>query len=218
MWILSHRGKHLGQSHPENTLEAFRSALAVGVDGLETDVRQTADGVLVLFHDRFGPDGREVPAVTHHELSTMLGYRVPTLTEALREWPAIFWNLDLKGQLDTRALLAVIEAGKLSGRLLLTSFVHPLIEELSAQANHDLGVIVAHHPVRFSSRPDWLPLRPRLQTIVWYFEAVDHALLRDAAHCGLQSFVYGVVTAEEHRTLAAQGPAGIITDFPEYLL
>ncbi len=49
MRILGHRGARLVA--PENTLEAFRAALAEGADGVELDVRQTADAVLVCFHD-----------------------------------------------------------------------------------------------------------------------------------------------------------------------
>ncbi len=50
---------------PENTLPAFRAALAVGVTTLELDVGMTRDGVLVVHHDPTlnpdttrGPDGR----------------------------------------------------------------------------------------------------------------------------------------------------------------
>ena len=49
MRILGHRGARLVA--PENTLAAFRAALADGADGIELDVRQTADGALVCFHD-----------------------------------------------------------------------------------------------------------------------------------------------------------------------
>ena len=49
---------------PENTLAAFRKALAIGVTTLETDVGVTKDGVVVISHDRRlnpdlvrGPDG-----------------------------------------------------------------------------------------------------------------------------------------------------------------
>jgi glycerophosphoryl diester phosphodiesterase len=49
---------------PENTLEGFRAALAVGVDTFELDVGMTADGVVVVHHDPClnpdiarGPDG-----------------------------------------------------------------------------------------------------------------------------------------------------------------
>ena len=47
--VSSHRGaRYLA---PENTLEAFRAAIAYGVDVLETDVRRSADGVYVVVHD-----------------------------------------------------------------------------------------------------------------------------------------------------------------------
>jgi glycerophosphoryl diester phosphodiesterase len=36
---------------PENTLEAFAAAVDYGADGVELDLRRTADGVLVCFHD-----------------------------------------------------------------------------------------------------------------------------------------------------------------------
>jgi glycerophosphoryl diester phosphodiesterase len=37
---------------PENTWEGFDLALSLGVDAIETDIRATADGELVLLHDR----------------------------------------------------------------------------------------------------------------------------------------------------------------------
>lgn len=44
---------HRGASSyaPENTMSAFRLGLAMGANGIETDVRRTKDDVLVLFHD-----------------------------------------------------------------------------------------------------------------------------------------------------------------------
>ena len=48
--LLAHRGDH--REAPENTLAAFVAALAIpGVDGLELDVRASADGVAVVLHD-----------------------------------------------------------------------------------------------------------------------------------------------------------------------
>ncbi|HVL32774.1 MAG TPA: glycerophosphodiester phosphodiesterase [Actinomycetota bacterium] len=49
MLLIAHRG--LSARAPENTLEAFSRALDAGCDGIETDVRLTADGGLVLLHD-----------------------------------------------------------------------------------------------------------------------------------------------------------------------
>lgn len=47
--LIAHRGG--AALAPENTLPAFRNALNLKVDMLETDVRQSRDGVLVLMHD-----------------------------------------------------------------------------------------------------------------------------------------------------------------------
>ena len=49
MLILAHRGAS-GYA-PENTSAAFELARTMGTRGIETDVRLTADGVLVLVHD-----------------------------------------------------------------------------------------------------------------------------------------------------------------------
>lgn len=47
--VIAHRGDH--RREPENSLAAFAEALALGVDGIEVDVRLTGDGNLVCFHD-----------------------------------------------------------------------------------------------------------------------------------------------------------------------
>lgn len=59
--IIAHRGSREGTS--EHTLAAYRKAIADGADGLECDVRLTADGHLVCLHDRrldFVSDSRGV--------------------------------------------------------------------------------------------------------------------------------------------------------------
>ncbi len=48
--IIGHRGA--SAVAPENTMAAFREAIAVGADGIEFDVRLTQDGVPVIIHDR----------------------------------------------------------------------------------------------------------------------------------------------------------------------
>jgi len=47
--VIGHRGN---RAHaPENTLESFREAVALGVDAVEFDLRVSRDGVLVVMHD-----------------------------------------------------------------------------------------------------------------------------------------------------------------------
>lgn len=46
---VAHRGHSI--AYPENTLEAYRKAIELGVDGIECDVNITRDGTLVMMHD-----------------------------------------------------------------------------------------------------------------------------------------------------------------------
>src|SRR5215213_4894602 len=86
MLIYAHRGA--SAIHPENTLRAFRHALAIGVDGIELDVHATADGIPVVIHDR--DIGRttngagyvdEMPLAQLETFDAGDGERVPTLAE-----------------------------------------------------------------------------------------------------------------------------------------
>jgi len=45
---------HRGASHyaPENTMPSFELGLTMGANGIETDLQETKDGKLVMFHDR----------------------------------------------------------------------------------------------------------------------------------------------------------------------
>ena len=55
-WLREHRplaASHRGHSieYPENTLEAYRKAIDLGIDMIECDVNITSDGKLVMMHD-----------------------------------------------------------------------------------------------------------------------------------------------------------------------
>ena len=69
--IIGHRGA--SAVAPENTMAAFREAIAVGADGIEFDVRLTRDGVPVVIHDsslrRTGGLSQRIADVTWAELA-----------------------------------------------------------------------------------------------------------------------------------------------------
>ena len=53
--VIGHRGAR--GLYPENTIDGFSRALALGVEAIELDVAVTADGILVVTHDlRLNPD------------------------------------------------------------------------------------------------------------------------------------------------------------------
>ena len=94
MKVLAHRGYHALAR--ENTLAAFEAAQRLGVDGIETDVRLSADGKVVILHDRVTPAGRVVSSLTHREIEADCGHAVPLLIEILDAMPSVLWNLEIK--------------------------------------------------------------------------------------------------------------------------
>jgi glycerophosphoryl diester phosphodiesterase len=84
MQVLGHRGSRA--PGPENTIEAVDAALRAGADGIEIDVRRSADGDLVCIHDARIParlTGRAVIRRSTRELGRL---GVPTLTDVLDMW------------------------------------------------------------------------------------------------------------------------------------
>jgi glycerophosphoryl diester phosphodiesterase len=120
---LAHRGDH--REHPENTLAAFRAALAVpGCDGLEFDVRLSADGIPVILHDETlgrvqGIEAR-CDARSAAELAEL---GVPTLAEVLAlAGPTPFLDVELKEDCGP-AGVATLEAMRGDGAMRLARAV-----------------------------------------------------------------------------------------------
>ncbi len=108
IWI-SHRG--LCERATENTADAFRAALDAGFTHLETDLRSTADGHLVLAHDedlsRVAGHPLKVTEATRAELEQVrLSGGEPLLffDQWLDEFGAHRWILDIKPEQGERTL------------------------------------------------------------------------------------------------------------------
>lgn len=153
-WLVAHRGGSL--LAPENTLVAFDRAAALGADAIETDVRLTADGVVVVFHDEetgrlTGAEGT-IEARTLEEVARLdaafsfspdggatfplrgRGVSVPTLAEALRRLPRMRFNVDAKSEDPALAegLARVLRESGAEARVCVGSFHDAQAERLGA--------------------------------------------------------------------------------------
>ncbi|OHD63158.1 MAG: hypothetical protein A2176_11470 [Spirochaetes bacterium RBG_13_51_14] len=156
-------GAHRGASHqyPENTLEAFRRAREI-LPGclIETDVRQTGDGRIVVIHDELlnpttngtGP----VRGVTLAQIQRLdagfgvtfdgggnypfrgRGYRIPLLSEALDAFPDAKFSIDIKDRdLDAAArVISIIQEKRAAGRIIVGSF-HERVIRFVRKRYHD---------------------------------------------------------------------------------
>lgn len=86
MLIIGHRGAAAADT-PENTLASVDRALRQGADGVEIDVRLTADGVPVCHHDpglwRTAGDTRHIVSLRAAQLPAVRGHAVPPLSEVV---------------------------------------------------------------------------------------------------------------------------------------
>ncbi|HOT45407.1 MAG TPA: glycerophosphodiester phosphodiesterase [Spirochaetota bacterium] len=141
----AHRGAS-GQ-FPENTIEAFRRAQEI-LPGcmLETDVRLTGDGAIVIIHDELlemktngsGPVGKaglgEIRSLDAGYTATFdgglshpfrgKGYRIPLLSEALDTFPGARFSIDIKDRdlgAAERVVSLVMEKGA-AHRVIIGSF------------------------------------------------------------------------------------------------
>ena len=104
IYVAAHRG-WCGK-YPENTMLAFRKALELDIDQIETDVRVTKDGELVLIHDaavdRTTNGQGLVIDYTFEELRNLdagQGEKIPTLVELMelvKDHPTITLDIELK--------------------------------------------------------------------------------------------------------------------------
>jgi glycerophosphoryl diester phosphodiesterase len=93
--VFAHRGVH--DEERENTLGAFRAAVALGVDGVELDVRRTLEGALVVYHDPTYDGG----IVAHLRADALPAY-VPSLADALEVLRPVKVNVEIKNRKSPR--------------------------------------------------------------------------------------------------------------------
>jgi len=108
LWI-SHRGFH--QRHVENTRLAFDAAIAAGFTCLETDLRTTLDGHIVLHHDATmrGTAGRElvIEEIKHQEFLKVVlndGQIGMDFTQLVEQYRGLNWIFDIKPDSGAKTL------------------------------------------------------------------------------------------------------------------
>ncbi len=146
IFVAAHRG--FCAKYPENTMLAFRKAIELGVDQIETDVRITKDNELVLIHDatldRTTNGKGLVCDYTLSELKQLdagQGEQIPTLRELfelVKDHPTITLDLEFKeypvGEYAQRAydtcdqIMKMVEEYHFGDRCVMNSFHQKLNE------------------------------------------------------------------------------------------
>lgn len=220
MWVVAHRGG--GDLFPENTLTAIKAVGRLGVDYIECDVHLSADGHLMVVHDRSLERTAKIQAnvddLTRDQLARVDvgdGSGVPALEDVLSvaEVPL---RVELKTSATLQALVALIRQNpNWRDRMTPTSFDHRLMRDLN-QAIPGLvtGALLSGLPVHPGAVAREAGCR---------FMSLQHRLL-DAAYidlCHQEGILINAWTPnllEEILPLVRMGIDGITSDRPDLVL
>jgi glycerophosphoryl diester phosphodiesterase len=129
----AHRGA--SADAPENTLEAFRLALALGATGLESDARLSADGEVMLVHGPVARVGWRRKRVAQSSAGDLAELSVPRLADLYAELGTDYeLSLDVYDPAAGAVLVEVARSAGALERLWLCSSRTDLLVRLGDQA------------------------------------------------------------------------------------
>ena len=229
--VIAHRGANIYA--PENTLPAYEKAIALGADGVETDVLMTADGVVVLSHDssidRCSDGTGRVRDMTLAQLReydfgswfspAFAGTQIPTLDEFLDTVESVGLILiEFKSNEDDIAAktVAAVQAHGMMHQVIFHSFDLTVIQACKA-ADPDAAIAFLYNPgseYDQAIRKDAVGFCQQYHLDALHPQYAAHSswLARRCAKIGVETRVW---TANDRLFLAGcsgQGARGLITD------
>lgn len=224
---------------PENTIEAFGLSTALGVGCLETDVRLTADGVLVAFHDEtldrvtdLRGRVRDVPWSVLSRAEVLGRGRVLRLDDLLGQLPDAMVTVDLKQAAAVGPFVEALRRTGSAGRVCVAGGWDGWLRGARERAGPDLASALGWAALstlvgaaRTGVRPPRAVATGGYAHVPWSLAGrpvmADRRLavrLLSMAHdLGVRVLVWTVDDAADMHRLLDDGVDGVITDRPDLL-
>ncbi len=213
--VFAHRG--CTQGFVENTLDAFAEARRLGADGVELDVRLTADGALAVHHDAEIPGLGVIAALDVADLPA----HVPLLADVLAVCEGIVVDVEIKnapqdpgwdpGEAVAALVAAAIDEAGATNRVIVSSFQVPTLRAVqAADPRLALGALWG-----FTTQPGPALTEAadaRFRAVHPFVSSVDRDLVQRAHDAGLALNVWTVNAPDDLRTMVAWGVDAVITD------
>jgi glycerophosphoryl diester phosphodiesterase len=224
--IYAHRGAS-GYA-PENTFAAFDRALEMPIDGIETDIRATKDGVLVLLHDatvdRTTNGSGAVADMPLAELQQLdagsrfaaayVGQRVPTLAAFLDRYAGRtrFW-LEIKAPGVEAASATMIGERHLHDQVQFTSFDFESLRRLRA-ASPEASIAFLTKELA----ADTLDLCRSIDVaqISIHNSTLTPAVMAAVRQAGMDVRTWGIADKDTLRRALALGVYGLTLNWPDW--
>lgn len=228
---------HRGASgyYPENTMLSFEKAAELGCDGIETDVQETSDGVLVLIHDEKvdrTTDGTGfVKDYTYSEIKKLdagswketefSGNRIPSFEELIEfgKEKNIKINFEIKTGIvmyegiEKKIIDTVYKYG-MEKNVILSSFNHySMVECKKISKGIKTGLLYMegiYEPEAYAKFAGADAIHP-------YLYAIKKEVIDGVKKAGILTNVFTVNDEEQMKYFINAGADGIITNYPDKL-
>ena len=212
---------HRGASgyYPENTLEAFRHTKDYGVTQVELDVRKTADGQLVVFHDaaiRIDGQSRRIDSLTYAELKAAKP-DVCLLNEALAviDECGLYAHVEIKDYSITAEVTECVKASGVSDKADYLCFDSTVLRNVSAiDPNARLTYIISSRDKLALVRKNPASLQG-FTTISIQYKLITADIVREMHLQGKKVTAWTVDNPKDISRLRKMGVDCIVTNYPD---
>ena len=222
---IAHRGG-AGEA-TENSPATFQRAVELGYRWIETDVRATIDGQAVVFHDAtldrttdFSGAISTLPLAHVRGAALGDGAHPITLAEALRRWPDVRFNVDVKADDAVTPFLRTIAEADAWDRVCAAAFSTARLNPLRRAAGSRLATSMG--PAEVTRLTLGLPDRTsacaaQVPRAAGRLSLVTRRFVERAHRRGVQVHVWTIDDAPAMHELLDLGVDGIVTDRPSVL-
>lgn len=232
---IAHRGASGKGLAPENTLAAIEKAIEIGVDAVEIDIHLTADGHVVVIHDRTvdrttngaGP----VDQMTLDELKRLdagswfarefVGERVPTLQEVL---DLVGWRtlvlIEAKTEEAAEKAVTIIRSMRAQSRVVMQSFLGPAVRSINRLDRRIPTAFLmtgGEATLRRQTGVVKRVLKLGANALALKYTAATPDLVQTFLSRAMGFWVYTVDEPEMMQEMIEMGVGGIITNYPDRL-
>lgn len=228
--VWAHRGA--SAYAPENTLDAFKLAIDMDADGIELDVHQTKDGIVVVCHDETidrTSDGKgEICDMTLDELKKYSFFgrfkdkypdaKIPTLKEVyeLIKPSRLTVNVEIKasGTDFVQNVLTVTSECQMEDRVIYSSFDHQnLVNALAYEPEAKTAPLYSKgldYPDMYAESLGACALHPHFNEV---YNVENY--VQNAHNLGIRVHPWTVDDEEDLKKLTKMGVDAIITNKPD---
>jgi len=214
--VIAHRGAKPGR---DNSIAAFERAIHLGCDMIETDVRKSKDGQLLLIHDD-KISGHKVNESTSNELHDLFGY-APVRLDQLIDLAAgrIGLNLEIKEEGYESEIIEQLNKTSRDG-LIISSLNYKVVKRVKEQDSSLATGLVSGANIRLSERfPKDKLKESNADFLIHHFVLAELGGSKEAERAGVPLIAWTVNSGPRlNKFINQEKIYGVITDYPDKAL